>query len=116
MEGAKIDSVESYNRFEADPPSGFSYSYGADSKTLGYSYKEKIIPQGAKLYVLGEVSDRRGKLSIVKPSEKGKHFIVSTKSEEELVKSAENSATWQLYGGIASAVIGAILIVLGILQ
>jgi uncharacterized membrane protein len=116
MEGAKIDTIQSFDRFEPNAPAGYSFSYSSDSKTLGYSYKERMIPNGAKLYVLGEVSDRRGELSIVKPSEKGKQFIVSTKSEEELVKSADSSAQWQLIGGIASAVIGVILIILGIMQ
>jgi hypothetical protein len=118
LEGAKIDTIESFDRFERDAPRGFNISFSShESKTLGYNYKERIIPQGAKLYVLGEASDRRGgELCIVKPSEKGKNFIVSTKSEEELVKSAESSAMWQLVGAIASGIIGLILIGVGIMR
>lgn len=115
MEGAKVDAQPSFDRFEAEAPAGFNISnWGANSRTLGYSYKEKIVPLKAKLYVLGEFSDRRGEISIIKPTEKDKHFIVSTKSEEEIIKSAESSASWQYYGAITSVVIGLITIIVSL--
>lgn len=114
MEGAQKDSIKSYEEFRSDAPLGFNFSFSSSSRTLGYTYREKIIPDGARLYVLGEVSDRRGEICIVKPSEKGNPFIISVKSEEEIIKSAESSALWQMVGAIASAVIGLGLIIAGI--
>jgi hypothetical protein len=117
IEGAKKDLVQSFDQFERELPAGFSFSFSvANSKTIGYRYKEKMIPNDAKLYVLGEISDRRGELSIVKPQDKNKNFIISTKSEEEIVKSTESAAQWQMIGAIASAVIGVGTIIAGIIQ
>lgn len=112
MQGAKKDTIESFDKFEREAPSGFNISFGgSNSKTIGYRYSERIIPNNTKLYVLGEVSDRRGELSIIKPSEKGKPFIVSTKSEDELIKSAESSAKWSMIGAIVLAITGVAMII-----
>lgn len=104
LQGAKKDLVKSYDQFSPQAPSGFSSNVG--TTTLGYYYKEKIIPEGARLYVLGEATDRRGELEVAKPQEKGKPFIVSTKSEAELVQAAESSAKWLFIGAIALIVVG----------
>lgn len=106
MEGAKKHLVQSYDQFRQEAPAGYNTYSGLGSKTLGYRYKEKIIPANIRLYVLGEVSDRRGELSVIKPQEKGKPFIVSTKSEEDLTKSAEGSAMTQLVIAIILALGG----------
>ena len=108
IEGADLDLINSFDRFEQNAPAGFSLSslLSSGSKTLGYRYKEKMLPVGAKLYILGEASDRRGELAVIKPQEKGKKFIVSTKSEEEILKSTEGAAMWKMVGAIALAVIG----------
>lgn len=111
LEKAKLDTIESYDKFEQNAPSGFNISFGSESRTLGYRYKERMIPDGAKLYILGEISDRRGELAIIKPEEKDKPFIVSTKSQEEIIKSGESSAKWSLVGAIALAIIGVALII-----
>lgn len=117
MKGAKKDLVQSHNRFSPEPPQGFSLNFGSGgSKTIGYRYQEKIIPADVRLYVLGELSDRSGELSVVKPSEKDKYFIVSTKSEEEIVKSAESAALWQKIGAIVSILVGVGLVVAAFFQ
>jgi hypothetical protein len=54
--------------------------------TLGYEYREWILRPGATLYILGEVHDRVGPLVIGKPEGEG-HFIVSSRSEQELRRS-----------------------------
>lgn len=114
-EGADIDAEEVLNNFQADAPLNFiASSLLSNSRTLGYTYRESIIPLNTHLYILGEIADRSGKVSIVKPKEKGKQFIVSIRSEEQIVEAAETSAKWQLYGGIALGVVGIILIVAGI--
>jgi hypothetical protein len=112
-EGANIDAEEVLNTFERDAPANFIAStFLSNSRTLGYTYRESIIPLNARLYVLGEISDRQGKLSILKPKESGKQFIVSVKSEDQIIAEAESSAAWQLYGSIALIVIGIIVSIL----
>jgi len=108
MQGARKDFMQSVDRFESEAPRGLSLSFGgaSGSRTIGYRYKEQVIPNNAKLYILGEVNDRAGELMVSKPKEKDKPFIVSTKSEDELVHSAESSAKWQQIGAIVSAIAG----------
>ncbi|PKQ69263.1 E3 ubiquitin ligase family protein [Raineya orbicola] len=86
-------------------------TYG--SRTLGYRLVEECIPVNARLYVYGEANDKDGELTISKPRDTNQHFIVSVKSEEELVQSAESSAKWSLIGAIALVVIGAVLMIVG---
>ncbi|NJL14188.1 MAG: hypothetical protein HC913_15045 [Microscillaceae bacterium] len=112
MNKAKKDLVKSFDRFEADAPAGFRLNIGnTGSKTIGYRYLEKIIPNNAKLYVLGELSDKSGTLMVVKPSDSKKPFIVTTKSEEELVRSAESAASGQKIAAIVAAVLGVALMI-----
>ncbi|GAB1433776.1 hypothetical protein MASR2M29_24200 [Spirochaetota bacterium] len=97
-DGASIDSVKVLSRFEnGELGTGFSigsfrFSVGVPGRgrrTLGYKMEEFILPLGKDLYVLGEARDESGKLKVGKPSKKGARFIISTKSEEELLKAAK---------------------------
>ncbi len=122
-EGASIDAIDHYSEYRPEKGNRAiaetltSAFLGGGGRTLGYTYTERIIPNNAKIYVLGELSDKEtGKLTVKRPSEAGKTFIVSVKSEEQIVEDANSSAAWQLYGGIASAVIGVIAIILGALK
>ncbi len=54
----------------------------------------------------GEARQSAGNLRIGRPSEKGKPFIVSVKSEEEVTAGVEGKAKTQFYIGIALVVIG----------
>lgn len=92
----------------------FNVSFGAGYRLLGYKQVEKTIPLLARLYVLGEAYLENGQIVIGPPRDKSKPFIVTTKSEEELVKSKESAVKMNLFGGIACAVIGLIMIIAGI--
>ncbi len=120
MEGAEKYLQKSLDRFERELPQGGAWgafvSNIADSKTIGYRFVEEVIPLNARLYVLGEASDRRGELAVMKPREPKNQFIVSTKSEEELVSSLEGNAKMSLAGAIALAIIGLGAIVYGIVN
>jgi hypothetical protein len=85
---------------------------GQDSGTLGFQHQEWIIRPGARLYVQGEVADRTGALVFEKPRDKG-DFLISTRSEEEIVQGAERNAKLALGGAIAAGVLGLILLVAG---
>lgn len=86
-------------------------TYG--SKTLGYRLVEESIPINTRLYVYGEANDRDGELIISKPCNTNQHFIVSVKSEEELVQDVESSARRSLIGAIVLVIIGVVLMVIG---
>lgn len=121
---AKIDGEQIVDRFEPETAvSGGKISFGKFSfslggmraaggrRTLGYHFSETILPLNRRVYVLGAASDFSGQLKIQKPREKGQ-FIISMKSEEELLKSSQSGMTWSLIGAIACFVIGVIFVIL----
>lgn len=119
-EGAEIHPIQSIDRFEREGE-GENFSYIAqnianrgDNKTIGYRYQEWIIPVDAQLYVLGEAHDREGHLRVGKPKDEKENFIISTKTEEQLVKESEGSAKMSLVGAFILGIIGLGLIVYGI--
>lgn len=126
MEGAEKITQKSMDRFEREFSDSYlrqnqNTSWGGTlmnflnssraSNTIGYRLVEECIPVNVQLYVYGEASDRQGELAILKPKDKAQNFIVSVKSEEELVADTQSSAKWSLIGAIACAVggVGAIL-------
>jgi len=125
-EGAEMIREKSYSQFVPGDPRGpsvqigkFKFDFGSvvigsGRRTVGYSYEESIIPLNKDIYVLGEATDSGGELKIQKPSEKGKRFIISVKSEEELKRSISGAITGLLVGSIISVVAGVALIVLNI--
>ncbi|MCU0439980.1 MAG: E3 ubiquitin ligase family protein [Raineya sp.] len=133
MEGASKITQKSLDRFEREFSDSYlqqnkNTSWGGQlmnflsssnlgsSNTIGYRLVEECIPINAQLYVYGEASDRQGELAIVKPKEKGQNFIVSVKSEEELVEDTQSAAKWSLIGVIACVVLGIGSIIWGILK
>jgi len=113
LDGATKHTVTTLDEYQPEPPSHYN-AYGINGTTTGYRYIEEIIPLNAKLYVLGQAVEDSGELTVAKPSkDKDVEYIVSTKSEEELIKGAENSAKMSLYGTIALGIIGVVLIIVG---
>lgn len=98
--GAKLDGEKLMSRFEQGRGGGtlslggLTLSFGSSGarRTLGYKIEEWGIPVGKRLYVLGEASDNNGKLRIAKPEAKGGRYLISIKSEEELLKSARTGS------------------------
>jgi hypothetical protein len=130
-EGAEFVAEKVYSNFQPGDISGGSISIGSfrlslsglnlgsGRRTLGYNYEEIAIPVDSDLYILGEAADAGGLLQIRKPTEKGKKFMISTKSEEELQRSIQGGMTATLIGSIVCAVGGIALIaltILGVLQ
>ncbi|MFC1849618.1 E3 ubiquitin ligase family protein [candidate division CSSED10-310 bacterium] len=128
--GAKIESIQVLDDFEQQDSGkisidggklswgNFSFSIGdsfSGRNILGYRFKEWIIPIDQRMYALGEASDSGGTLSLQKPKEK-KTFLISTRSEEELTQAAEKSTALFTYGSIGCAVVGLILILVGIIR
>ena len=87
---------------------------GSDRRTLGYRFIEEILPLGCNFYALGEVSDSEDGLRVRKPQddEKKRPYLLSMKSESELVRSAETAAKWQRIIGLGFVVSGIVFAIL----
>ncbi|WP_372371069.1 E3 ubiquitin ligase family protein [Candidatus Uabimicrobium sp. HlEnr_7] len=105
-EGADMDTVQVVNKLERHPRNN-NLAMGnmvldlarvitnqSRNRTIGYRLKESIVPLDKKLYILGEVSSNDKTLSIRKPVASGSPFIISTKSEEQLIRSQQSTAKW----------------------
>lgn len=126
-EGADVELVEVLNEFRPGQSSGGSISFGGFSmnlgdnygmgnrRTLGYRYRESILPLDRQVTVLGMVSDRTGSLTIEKPTS-NQPFIISPKSQEALVKSATQNAQIAFWSMVGCLGLGAILVVIGLLS
>lgn len=110
--GCKLDIPKTFDRFE--PKSNLSnYRYfnsfsfdrfGAD--TLGFKMTEKTIENNQNLYVIGEAFRMGNTIHIGKPMDSKKPFIVTTKSEEDLINNSNQKSLFFLIGGIAAIIIG----------
>ena len=117
---ARLDLVTAVDRYEQGDPhqtqsqnemtmsfAGFSFAvsgYGGDGRrTLGYRYLEEILPLDHRLYVLGEVADTEDGIVVRKPTEDRSKtpYIVSTKTESELVEAASGeSKKYRIVAGV----------------
>ncbi|HIP37488.1 MAG TPA: hypothetical protein EYG85_11610 [Crocinitomix sp.] len=121
--GAELYTVKTFSKFEqGNEPKGrglnisfggFSISSGPSTRTIGFKYEEFCIPTNTDLYVIGDVNDRSGKLSISKPKDKKQPFIVSTKSEDELTGTLEGSVKGMKIAALISLILGGILVTYG---
>ena len=112
--GCDLDIPKTFDRFE--PKNNLSrYSYfnyfslerfGAE--TLGFKMTEETIDANQSLYVIGEAFRVGDKIHIGKPNDSKKPFIVTTKSEEDLVNSSNQQALFLLIGGIIAIAVGAL--------
>ncbi|MCB9524121.1 MAG: hypothetical protein H6702_12245 [Myxococcales bacterium] len=125
LHGADFDGlVKTVDRF--DPQGGFgggTLSYGRFSmqvggmgrgrRTLGFQYTEHILPAAVDLTVVGQATDRGGRMQI---GAGGPAWIVSTKSKAEMIGAAKQTAslTAALSGVCALAGVG--LTIAGALQ
>jgi hypothetical protein len=124
-DGADIETVKILDEFRPEQAIGGMLSYGRFSRdvgypdrrrTLGYRYTESILPLQRRVFILGAVSDSGHQLTLLKPSESGKRFIVSLKSEEELTKSADQGAKIGAYAMIVCWAIGVVLLIISLFQ
>ena len=127
-QGASIGDEKVFSEFKQGDMRGPGQRFGSFSfdpgsfvsatgrRTIGYRFEESAIPLGRPIYVLGEAVDSDGRLRIRKPDKKGASFIVSLKSEEQLVQSARSSAKGLVVAAVIAAVLGVAGIVLGALK
>jgi hypothetical protein len=84
-------------------------------ETLGYQYTEWVLRPGTAMYVLGEVHDMRGALTIGRPADRKHPFLISTKSEEELTADARGEQKLWAWGGAGIGLVGVALIAFGLI-
>ena len=89
---------------------------GSQRRTLGYRFTEKVLPLNKPVYALGEVADTSDGLVLRKPNASSDPFVVSLKSETELIASKQSAAKWLKYGALASIIAGSALVVMGLLK
>lgn len=93
--------------------------YGSGSRTLGYKFIERALPIGKAVYALGEaahVEDEGLVLRVPTDDDKKKPFLISLKTEEDLVRSGEKTALVLRIIAIVLAVGGAALAVVGLVR
>ena len=73
--------------------------------------QEKTVSLNQPLYVLGEAYKEGDIIHIGKPTDRDKTFIVSTKSEDEMIGKCESNAKFAFFGGIAAIVVGVGLLI-----
>jgi len=126
-DGASIDLTEVVDRFEQPNTveqttgslrlGGFSFNFstslGSSKRIIGYRFQESILPVGADLYVLGELSDTGDGLAVRDADDPDRPFIVSTKDEESLVRSGKSTIKWGKIGGGACVVLGLVACLIG---
>jgi len=124
--GAELHTIKTFSKFEEgkDPKGGglnisiggFNISSGSNVRTIGFKYEEYSIPLNTDLYVIGDVNDRSGRLMVSKPKDKKLPFIVSTKSEDELVNQLGSSVKWMKVASFICLGIGSALFIYGIIN
>lgn len=118
LDGATLHLKDGGDRFEpyVDNKSysffGASFSVPSGVRTIGFRYKEKIIPLDHPLYVVGEARGSAGTLRIGRPTEKDKPFIVSVKSEEEVAAGQAGKIKGVFYLGVGLIIAGAAVVLL----
>lgn len=115
--GCKLEIPKTFDRFEPKNNlrnyryfNSFSWNrFGAE--TLGVKMVEETIEANQNLYVIGEAFKVGNTLHIGKPLDGKKPFIITTKSEEDLVNSSNQKAIFALIGGIIAIAIGIIMFI-----
>lgn len=122
IQGSELTINQSFKQFKSSGRSK-DFSFGTydprssrDFKSKGYSMLERNIKVGTPLFVIGELHDRNGTPMIGLPSEKDNPFIVTIHSEKQVIGGLERKTKNFFYGGIACAVAGAALIVVGLIK
>lgn len=109
-EGAEMDLEESANRFEQSTDPGLS-----NRRTLGVRRVEKLLPLGVPIFVHGYARDRQGEVVVARNPKNEGHFLVSRKTEQELLSSSSSSVRWFQIGAAVSGGIGLVVLVIGLL-
>ncbi|MBR6044337.1 MAG: hypothetical protein IKP47_01750 [Ruminococcus sp.] len=117
----KLDLIKSYDtldRSNTGPanPRGMLNVRGTGRRIIGYKLVEKTFAAGAPLYVLGEAYMMSNRIYIGPPKDPKQPFIVTSKSEEQMLASTKSSQSASLFGGLGLMVLGLVLFIVGIVK
>ena len=83
--------------------------------TYGYRQREYVIAPGQRLFAIGAVTVGPDGPRLTKPAERGQPFMVSTRDEAQLAKSAASSARWLTIGAVVAGLAGVAALIAGAL-
>jgi len=83
--------------------------------TLGYRYRESVLPVGRSVLVVGAVSDVTGQVTIGKPVQADHQYLISLKDEEMLATTTSRHAQNMGIAMVVCLVAGVVLLVWGLL-
>lgn len=117
-EGAEVDAIEVMNRFERDSGGSISLgeltvALGGGENTVGYRYVESILRIDEPVYVLGVVQED-GHLGRPDEGDKDGRFLISYRSEEQLMKKYKRDALIMTLIAIVTFLFGTAFVILGV--
>jgi hypothetical protein len=126
-DGARIDMETTVDRFEPGSTGAidrflpfqlelYGLAHRDRRRTLGYHFREEILPLDRAIYVLGMATDRTGALAVGHFPGANEPFIVSLKSREQVVHAARRAKVFAQYAAFICAALGIALLIAGILQ
>lgn len=122
LHGAEIETEKVLDEFRPEQGGqisfgGFSMSVGrpqSGRQTLGYHYRESILPLHRRATIVATVADLGDRLCLQKPAEGDKKFLVAMRTAEEVTRKAQQQAKTLRYVFIGCLVLGGILILIGL--
>jgi hypothetical protein len=109
---AELDLTDSGSRFDPAQRTALTRT-----RTLGHRHSEQSLAVGTSVYILGCVVDGQGQPMIARsPKDHTQKFIISRRSERELVASAASAARWWYYGAAGAGALGLVLLVVGLVS
>jgi len=115
--GLRLETHKTLNKFEpSNNARKYSFlenlKFGAlGSRTLGFKMVENTIQLGQSLYVLGEALLEGKKINILRPGDSKKPFIVSVRSEDDIVRSNNKNANIALVFAVLLALAGILIMI-----
>ncbi|GAU69743.1 hypothetical protein SSP35_14_00770 [Streptomyces sp. NBRC 110611] len=88
---------------------------GGGDGTIGFRREEWVVRPGSRFYVHGEATDSDGRLVLGAPEEGGV-FIMSVKSEQELLRAENHKVLVFGVGTVLAVVAGIVFLVLGLIR
>lgn len=98
-----------YRNFKLD----HSPKQSKEHRILGYRFQEWVLRTGTPIYVLGEVNDRDNQLMVDKPQDAEQPFIITYKTEAELIEEKKGTQTALKIGFWVAIVCGILSILIG---
>ncbi len=105
---AELDLAASIDRTDVPPAH-------APARTLGYRRAERMLPVGTQVYILGTIVANAGTPVIARDPRGKQKFLISRRSEQELISEASSAARWFYYAAGGAGGVGLVLLVAGMI-